>query len=56
MDAQGQDRRQLTNDGNTASLPAFSPDGALIVYTSTRSRNEDLWLIPSGIRPAISTP
>lgn len=49
MDPQGQNVRQLTNDLATDSLPAISPDGTQVVYTSTKSGNEDLWLI--GLRP-----
>jgi Tol biopolymer transport system component len=49
MDAQGLGARQLTYDLATASLPAFSPNGALIAYTSTKSGNQDIWVIGSGI-------
>jgi Tol biopolymer transport system component len=53
MDAQGQNRRQLTYDGATASMPAFSPDGRWIAYTSTKSHNQDLWIIPTGRPPGL---
>jgi Tol biopolymer transport system component len=49
MDAQGRLSRQLTRDSATASLPAFSPDGTQIAYTSTKSGNQDIWLIGSGL-------
>jgi Tol biopolymer transport system component len=51
MDAQGLGARQLTHDLATDSLPVFSPNGALIAYTSTKSGNQDIWVIGSGIAP-----
>ncbi len=36
---------QLTNDQNSSEdMPAWSPDGTSILFTSSRSGNQDLWL------------
>lgn len=43
-DADGRNRRQLTTVGLDMA-PRWSPDGATIVFESTRSGNQDVWLL-----------
>ncbi|MGY6554042.1 MAG: prolyl oligopeptidase family serine peptidase [Wenzhouxiangella sp.] len=37
--------RQLTDDGFDVRLPRPSPDGAQVLFASTRSGHQDLWLV-----------
>jgi Tol biopolymer transport system component len=54
----GTDLRQLTQD-STNSQPVVSPDGRVIAFVSTRTRNYDIWLMASDgsqQRPFTTTP
>ena len=44
---------QLTNDPESERFPAWSPDGAWIVFASDRGGSWDLWLMPAAGGPAI---
>ena len=41
-------RRQVTNNGGTNSLPAWSPDGRSVLFASSTNNNQaDLYLVPA---------
>ena len=44
-DYDGENLRQLTNDGSIALSPVWSPDSSRIAYTSYKDGNPDLYLI-----------
>ena len=44
---------QLTSDPGSDLSPAWSPDGAWIVFSSDRGGNFDLWLVPAAGGPPI---
>jgi TolB protein len=44
MDVDGKDMKQLTNNGSINALPAWSPTGGMIAYTSWKDRNPDLYV------------
>jgi len=48
VDFDGKRDRQLTNEGSLNLLPAWTPDGAAVLYTSYRYDNPDLFEISSG--------
>lgn len=37
--------RRLTDDSYSYRTPRFSPDGTLLLVTSNRSGNDDLWVL-----------
>jgi serine/threonine protein kinase len=43
MDADGNNRKQLTSGGAANYQPAVTPDGRYVVFASTRGGGEDLW-------------
>ena len=43
MDADGSNLRRLTNNADHDFAPTFRPDGALILFSSDRRGNYDLW-------------
>ena len=49
MNADGSDKRQVTNKPGASFAPYFTPDGKKIIYSSNwenpRSRNFDLWIV-----------
>ena len=48
LDVDGEGARQLTKDGGLNLLPAWSPDGKSLLYTSYRYDNPDLFEQPVG--------
>lgn len=44
MDIDGQGMQRLTNNGSINALPAWSPNGSHIAYTSWKERNPDIFL------------
>ena len=49
IDADGNNRRQLTSDGSVEGLPTWSPDGQWIAYLSDSGGNWGIWIIrPDG--------
>ncbi len=45
MDADGQNQRPLTQDGNLAATPCWGYKGEEVYYTSYREHNPDLWVV-----------
>lgn len=45
MDFDGNNARRLTNNGSINALPAWSPNGRYIAYTSWKARNPDLYVL-----------
>lgn len=45
MDFDGSNARKLTNNGSINALPAWSPGGQYIAYTSWKNRNPDLYVL-----------
>ncbi len=45
MDFDGNNARRLTNNGSINALPAWSPGGRYIAYTSWKNRNPDLYIL-----------
>lgn len=43
VDAQGKDRKALTDSGGINNAPCFSPDGKKIVFSSTRDGNYEIY-------------
>jgi dipeptidyl aminopeptidase/acylaminoacyl peptidase len=41
------DATQITKDQENERAPAVSPDGKWVAYYSTRSKSQDIWLVPS---------
>ena len=57
MDADGNNRKQLTNDSAADLQAAASPDGRYIVFVSNRGGKDELWRIDSdGSHPTRLTP
>jgi hypothetical protein len=60
MQANGMDKRQLTNDIYRDEDPAWSPDGKKMAYTSDESGSYEIWVvdfqIPIAIPPAEINP
>jgi formylglycine-generating enzyme required for sulfatase activity len=57
MKASGQDPVQLTHDENPDASPAYSPDGARILYTSSRGGFPEVWVMNrDGSAPQRVTP
>jgi len=48
MDAQGENRRQLTTNAAADSNPVVSPDGRYVVFTSDRSGTRTIWRMDIG--------
>ena len=48
MEADGTRRRRVTGNKNINLFPAWSPDGATILYTSYRAGASDLWTLTRG--------
>lgn len=46
VSAQGPDPRQFTRGEHSASSPSFSPNGEFLAFTSDRSGENQLWVIP----------
>jgi Tol biopolymer transport system component len=44
--------RQITNDSANNDIPAWLPDGSQIAFTSDRSWNNDIWVVPATGGPA----
>jgi len=44
MDVDGQAMQRLTNNGSINALPAWSPNGRYIAYTSWKERNPDIFV------------
>ena len=48
MDFDGANAHRISNNSSTNILPAYSPSGALIAYTSFMRNNPDLYVGPAG--------
>ena len=48
MEADGSEKRQVTQNGAINLFPSWSPDGRSLVYTSFRSGRADLWMVSRG--------
>jgi TolB protein len=48
IDMDGSRATTLTKMGSDCLLPAFSPSGAEVAFTSFLRNNPDLWIVPSG--------
>ena len=54
MDADGANAHPITQDHSLVMSPAWSPDGALLLFTSYRGGGPQLWVLPqAGGRPAL---
>ena len=51
MQADGGDKRRVTNNGSINLFPAWSPDGKTLVYTSFKAGRSELFLLYRGNRP-----
>jgi TolB protein len=51
MDADGGNKRRVTNNGSVNLFPAWSPDGQTLVYTSFKGGLSELFLLYRGTRP-----
>jgi TolB protein len=51
MDADGGNKRRVTNNGSVNLFPAWSPDGQTLVYTSFKGGLSELYLLYRGTRP-----
>lgn len=38
---------QVTTDSGTDQFPSWSPDGLTLAFSSDRSGNDDIWVIPA---------
>ncbi len=51
MDADGGNKRRVTNNGSVNLFPAWSPDGQTLLYTSFKGGRSELYLLYRGTRP-----
>jgi TolB protein len=51
MDADGANKRRVTNNGSVNLFPAWSPDGQTLLYTSFKGGLSELFLLYRGTRP-----
>jgi Tol biopolymer transport system component len=51
MNKDGSNKRQLTYNSVEDNFPSFSRDGQYIVFSSTRSGNEEIWKMPYAYAP-----